>query len=152
MTTRRSLLATICVAVQPIAALAQAGPRVSVWRVDPQVTKITCGDLFERGPATHTSGLELKAQDFPAYFAALKEQRTIAAHDAHTDPRTSAFSAPYLTPLGISSMLDVPIWAAGRMAGVVCHEHVGPARLWTADDERFAYLMANLIALALERR
>jgi hypothetical protein len=32
MTTRRSLLATICVAVQPIAALAQAGQRVSVWR------------------------------------------------------------------------------------------------------------------------
>ena len=83
---------------------------------------------------------------------ALKEERTIAAHDAHTDPRTSCFSQGYLGPLGIGALLDVPIWVDGRMWGVVCHEHVGPARKWTVDEERFGYLMANFVALALERR
>jgi GAF domain-containing protein len=34
---------------------------------------------------------------------------------------------------------------------VVCHEHVGPARYWTRDEETFAYLMSNFVALAIER-
>jgi GAF domain-containing protein len=126
--------------------------RVSVWMLDAGRTKITCLDLFERTAAKHSSGVELFRKDFEAYFVALERERTIAAHDAHRDPRTSCFSASYLKPLGIESMLDVPIWVRGDMAGVVCHEHVGPARKWNQDEESFAYLMATILALSLERR
>jgi two-component system sensor histidine kinase/response regulator len=126
--------------------------RVSVWLTDRGVTKIACVDLFERTGAKHSSGLELFARDYAPYFAALREQRTIAAHDAHSDTRTNCFSQSYLSPLGITSMLDVPIWVNQEMVGVICHEHVGPQKTWTGDDESFAYIMANLAALALERR
>lgn len=125
--------------------------RVSVWWLASDRTKITCADLFEKSDARHSTGVELFAKDFGPYFAALQTERTIAAHDAHADPRTSCFSASYLKPLGISSMLDVPIWAKRRMVGVICHEHVGPRRIWDADEETFAHLMANFVALALER-
>jgi transcriptional regulator with GAF, ATPase, and Fis domain len=126
--------------------------RVSVWFCDEGATKITCKDLFEQGaPRPHTSGVELNASDFEPYFLALRKETTIAAHDANRDPRTSCFSKVYLQPLGINSMLDVPIWADKKMVGVVCHEHVGPARKWNEDEERFAYLMSNFVALALER-
>jgi hypothetical protein len=125
--------------------------RVSVWWLSSDRSKITCADLFERAGAKHSSGTELFAKDFAPYFAALETQRTIAAHDAHVDPRTSCFSKSYLGPLGISSMLDVPIWANKRMAGVICHEHIGVKRSWDSDEETFAYLMANFVALALER-
>jgi len=125
--------------------------RVSVWFLDEARTKIVCKDLFEKAQRRHSSGTELLAKDFPAYFRALESERTIAAHDAHRDPRTSCFSEGYLAPLGINSMLDVPIWNAQRMIGVVCHEHVGPRRTWNKDDETFAYLMAGFVALALER-
>lgn len=127
-------------------------PRASIWLYDERRTLIRCADLFERGPSKHSSGLELKASAFPAYFAALKKERTIAAHDAHTDPRTAEFSKPYLTPLGIGAMLDVPIWVGGAMVGVVCQEFVGNTRRWTSDDENFAYAMAGFAALAAERR
>jgi GAF domain-containing protein len=133
------------------AAVAIDVARVSVWLVDKKVTKIVCADLFERPRSTHTAGVELFAADFAPYFTALKEQKTIAAHDAHKDPRTSCFSLSYLTPLGINSMLDVPIWVNQEMVGVVCHEHVGPRRIWNHDEEQFAYLMANFAALAMER-
>lgn len=126
--------------------------RVSVWWVDRAQTKITSADLFERATSVHTSGTELFAKDFPSYFEALKAERTIAAHDAHKDPRTRCFSEVYLKPLGINSMLDVPIWANGKMVGVVCHEHVGPARTWNADEEKFAYLMSAFVSLAYERK
>jgi GAF domain-containing protein len=133
------------------AAVAIDVARVSVWLVDKKVSKIVCADLFERPKSTHTSGVELFASDFAPYFTALKEQKTIAAHDAHKDPRTSCFSLSYLTPLGINSMLDVPIWVNQEMVGVVCHEHVGPRRIWNHDEEQFAYLMANFASLAMER-
>jgi GAF domain-containing protein len=111
---------------------------------------LRCVDLFERTAGLHSSGAVLRADAFPAYFAALETERTVAAHDAHRDPRTTCFSVPYLTPLGIDSMLDVPIWTGGKMIGVVCHEHVGPARTWSHDDEQFAYVMSAFVALAFD--
>lgn len=126
--------------------------RVSVWFLDDERTKITCEDLYEKAAKKHSSGVELFAKDFKPYFDALASQRTIAAHDAHTDPRTSCFSTVYLAPLGINSMLDVPIWLGPKMVGVICHEHVGPKRNWNSDEESFAYLMSSFVALALERR
>jgi hypothetical protein len=125
--------------------------RVSVWFIDQAQTKITCADLYDHATGQHTSGVELMAKDFPPYFRALKTERTIAANDAHTDPRTSCFSTVYLTPLGINSMLDVPIWVNKVMVGVICHEHRGPKRVWNSDEETFAYLMSSFVALALER-
>ena len=126
--------------------------RVSVWLLDPARTKITCIDLFERESRKHSSGIELSAADYPPYFAAMQRERTIAAHDAQNDSRTACFKDSYLVPLGITSMLDVPVWANGKMVGVVCHEHVGPVRTWTADEEQFAYLISNFVALAYERK
>ena len=125
--------------------------RVSVWYCDAQHTRIWCADLFERAQATHSGGTELLAKDFAPYFRALRTERTIAAHEAQTDPRTSCFTDVYLKPLGIGAMLDVPIWVGKTMVGVVCHEHIGPKRIWTKDEETFAYLMSHFVALALER-
>lgn len=125
--------------------------RVSVWLLDDKETKITCTDLFERVGSKHSSGTELHARDFKPYFTALATQRTIAAHEAQSDPRTACFTTVYLKPLGITSMLDVPIWVNGKMVGVVCHEHQGPARQWNLDEERFAYLMAAFVSLSMER-
>jgi hypothetical protein len=138
--------------VNQAASTTLAVQRVSVWFTDSGASKITCADLYDHATGQHTSGVELFAKDFPPYFRALKTERTIAAHDAHTDPRTSCFSEPYLKPLGITSMLDVPIWVGKTMVGVVCHEHRGPKRIWNRDEETFAYLMSSFIAMALERR
>jgi len=41
----------------------------------------------------------------------------------------------YLSGLGITS--DA-IWLDGEMVGVVCHEHVGPARQWALEEQNFA--------------
>lgn len=126
--------------------------RASVWFYDPARTCIRSADLFEREASKHSAGVELAAATFPKYFAALQTERTIAAHDAHQDPRTAEFSAPYLKVLGIGAMLDVPVWVEGKMVGVVCHEHVGGPLRWTSDDENFAYAIAGFVALAEELR
>lgn len=126
--------------------------RASVWLYDDARTLIRCADLYEHTIGKHSAGVELLAKDFPRYFEALTHERTIAAHDARTDPRTSQFTKPYLEPLGITSMLDVPIWVRGRMAGVVCNEHVGPMRTWQDHEEDFAFTLGGVVALVLARR
>jgi hypothetical protein len=123
--------------------------RVSVWLLRSDPRRIHCVDLFERSESRHSAGTELAAADYPAYFAALKTERTIAAHNAVRDPRTSEFAASYLRPQGIEAMLDVPIWSKGDMVGVICHEHIGSARMWNADEETFAYLLSSFVGLAL---
>ena len=58
--------------------------------------------------------------------------------------------AGYLNPLGITSLLDVPVWVRGEVVGVICHEHIGPAREWSAEEIDFASSLAAMISLALE--
>lgn len=124
--------------------------RVSVWRYNPEHTSIRCVDLYELETNRHSAGTELPAAAYPVYFDALKGMDVIAANDAHSDPRTCEFSENYLRPLGITSMLDAPIHLGGAEEGVLCHEHIGPPRRWTADEETFAIAVANRVSLVLE--
>jgi PAS domain S-box-containing protein len=124
--------------------------RVSVWEMAADRSSILCRSLFVASSRTLTRGLELKAAAHPRYFAALEDSRALAADDARADPRTSEFRDGYLVPLGITSMLDVAIRLRGRLAGVLCHEHVGPARSWSPEEEDFASSAADLLALAFE--
>jgi PAS domain S-box-containing protein len=124
--------------------------RASIWLYNGERSKIQCIDLYEWSKSHHSQGIELAAIDYPAYFQALQQERTIAAHDAQTDPRTKEFSQFYLSPLGITSMLDAPIWLGGEMVGVVCHEHVGSEREWTLEEQNFAGSIADLVSLAMK--
>lgn len=126
--------------------------RASVWFYDDAHSLLRCADLYELGAHKHSSGVELKAEQFPLYFQALRRERSIPAHDACADPRTAEFAQSYLQPLGITSMLDVPIWVYDKMVGVVCHEHVGARRVWDQDEENFAYSMALFVAISVEHR
>ncbi|WP_017715622.1 adenylate/guanylate cyclase domain-containing protein [Kamptonema formosum] len=126
--------------------------RASVWLYDSAKIKIQCLDLFEKSRHLHSEGIELAVADFPSYFIALQQEEPIAADDAHSDQRTREFFKLYLTPLGINSMLDIPIIIKGSTAGVICLEHMGPARQWTLEDVNFARSLADLVSLAIEAR
>jgi len=126
--------------------------RVNVWLYNGDRTKIHCIEHYEIANGAHSDGHELSASDYPVYFKTLENERIIAAHDAAQDPRTAEFADPYMKTYGITSMLDAPIRLKGRMIGLICHEHVGPARVWTPEDQNFAGSIADLISLALEAR
>ena len=142
----------LAVALHEITELAAAGmdvARVSVWLFTEDRAKTRCADLFENHKRAHSSGTDLNATDYPNYFKALEENRTVAAADAHTDPRTWEFSTHYLKPLGINSILNAPIRLGGQLAGVLSIEHIGPRRQWMLDEQSFAASMADFAAMAL---
>lgn len=129
--------------------------RVSAWSLRKEPRAIELDALYRRSTPTFESGVELSARDYPAYFEALESGLVVAAGDAHTDARTREFSAGYLRPNGIGSMLDVPVYVRGELVGVVCHEHVGGAREWSLDEQQFAMSIAQMVSLAIlgqERR
>lgn len=125
--------------------------RVSVWLFESDGNSIECQDVFDEHQGSHNAGLRVHNTQHPLYFKALGEARTLSAPDAVYDPRTSEFAHDYLLPLGITSLLDVPIWTAQKMIGILCCEHRGQIRVWSVDDETFAYTVAALFALAFEQ-
>lgn len=142
---------TLKLAFQALTEAASNGLNVnrsSFW----QCTKnsIICSDLYINDKQKHEEGIEILADDFPAYFRGLRSGLAIIADDAHTHPCTFEFSEVYLKPLGISSMLDVSVRINGEVIGVLCLEHITTKRNWTNDDVSFARAIADTISLVIE--
>lgn len=143
------------VAFNEITTIATRGlniERSSIWLYNDDHSKLTCYSLHIKSTGTHSHGLELFAGEYSTYFNALRNTRTIAADDANTHPSTHEFSKNYLKPLGITSMLDATIRIGGKTIGVLCNEHVGPARSWTQEERNFAASMADFVSLVMETR
>jgi PAS domain S-box-containing protein len=137
--------------ITEVASRVLAVERASIWLFQENRSAIQLVDLYDTPTKQHSAGTVLQANQFPSYFQALeREENTIAAHDAHYDPRTREFSSAYLTPLGIGAMLDAPIRHKGKVVGVLCHEYLGTPRTWTADESTIAVSFATMGTLAME--
>ncbi|MBX3184005.1 MAG: diguanylate cyclase [Polyangiaceae bacterium] len=124
--------------------------RASVWLLRPDGSAIECLLMYVRGEHSHTSGMVLPRESAPAYFEAIENDHLIAAHEACTDPRTREFREGYLEPLGITSMLDAPVFVRGKAVAVVCYEHMGPSRHWHYWEELVASTFADFVALVFD--
>ncbi|MEZ4862274.1 MAG: PAS domain-containing protein [Caldilineaceae bacterium] len=124
--------------------------RVGIWLFNETRTKIYCVNLYEFSRDQNSDGAELTATDYPHYFQGLEENQLIVANDAHTHPYTHEFGENYLAPLGITSMLDAPIRIDEGVVGVLCHEHTGPQRAWSLEEQSFASSVADILAIAVQ--
>lgn len=127
--------------------------RVTIWTYDEGRAAIRCRGIHDPG-AVPSAPPVLRGATHPRYFAALHDQRLIAASDAHDDPRTREFSADYLGPLGITALLDVALLVGGEPIGVLCAEHRGGTRIWTESEASVMRSAASLLSLgfAVERQ
>lgn len=148
---RGDLNAALCALTQTAADILEV-ERVSVWFYDTERTKICLNNVYQLSTQEHSSGLELQQKDYPLYFQALETEEIIAADDAQEDFRTKEFLDSWLIPLGITSMLDIPIRSGGAIVGVICHEQVGSPRHWTFEERNFANYLAYMASLAIEAR
>jgi light-regulated signal transduction histidine kinase (bacteriophytochrome) len=124
--------------------------RAGIWFLNDDVSQLVCEELYTLSGGAREKGMFLTAADYPVYFKAIENSRILAVNDARTDPHTEAFTGEYLEPLGITSMMDVPIRLHGRLLGVVCCEHVGPPREWSLEEQDFGASVADMIALQVE--
>ena len=92
----------------------------------------------------------LLAVDFPIYFAAVVQRRSLAVENARADDVLREFRAAYLPQTGVRALLDVPVFDHGQLWGVVCFEDCTNPRAWDSDAEAFASSAVDLLALAHE--
>jgi PAS domain S-box-containing protein len=135
-----------------LAAAALDCQRVSVWiYTNTPVKKISCLDLWDRGSQQHESGAELDQNSAASYLRALDKENIIVINDVMSDPRCPELASEYLPSNNIASMLDAPFQFDGKLAGVLCFEHVGSPREWSAEEQHFSMGMASLLSIATER-
>lgn len=123
--------------------------RVNVWVFNRDKIVLRCLDSYDSDLQTHTSGAELGVEQYPAYFAALEEERVVAAVDAAKDPRTREFASSYLTEFAITSLLDSPIRVGRQLRGVMCCESRGKQRTWTDAEQQFLASVTDLLSLSV---
>ncbi|MGA8478481.1 MAG: GAF domain-containing protein [Chthoniobacterales bacterium] len=152
----RSDKSDLAKALQKICSLSAATlevARVSYWSLRQNGSVIACEVLYLRDAEScdeQFKGTQLGFSDCPAYFEALASKQPIVADRVLRHPATSGLTENYLKPFGISSMLDAPVWVCGEVVGVLCHEHTGPARDWSAEEIDFVSALASMVSLALE--
>lgn len=123
--------------------------RVGLWRFGSSYDRLHCQLLCDTQIGTHDPALEIFASDHGAYFSAMLNDRVLAAHDAYKTPETASFGETYLKPLGITSILDATLRQAGKTIGVLCIEHIGSPRTWSAAEQSYAVSIADLLSQLL---
>ncbi|NOX35472.1 MAG: PAS domain S-box protein [Deltaproteobacteria bacterium] len=132
------------------AAIALNVERASVWLFNRDFSKLICKDLFILSKNLHKKESCLEKADFLNYFKTVEDKRIIVADDVHNDPATCKLAKAYLTPLGITSMLDAGIFSHSKLTGVICAEHVGLKREWKPEEQTFIRSIADIVTLAME--
>jgi PAS domain S-box-containing protein len=121
--------------------------RCSIWLYNKDKTAIICEQLYIKSEDAWYQNITLYKKDFRPYFLSLLINPIIVANDAETHNATSCFTESYLKPLGVKSMLDVPITYKGETIGVVCIESL-TLREWDKVEVDFAQLLSSLYTFA----
>jgi PAS domain S-box-containing protein len=122
--------------------------RCSIWLYNSDKSSIICQELYIKSEDRWYQNIELFKKDFKEYFDALEVEPIIIATDAHRHPSTSCFSEVYLKPLGISSMLDVPIIYGDKTIGVICIESF-EKRKWLELEVKFAQMLSSIYTFSI---
>ena len=121
--------------------------RCSIWLYNEDRTSIICQQLYIEEEDKWYQDIELHKKDFQPYFLTLLINPIIVADDAETHHATSCFTESYLKPLGIKSMLDVPLIYKGETIGVICIESY-LERKWDKVEIDFAQMLASLFSFS----
>jgi PAS domain S-box-containing protein len=121
--------------------------RASIWMFNKERDSIILKQLYIKSEDTFYQDIMLYKKDFEQYFLALEENPIIVANDAETHHATSCFLEAYLKPLGVKSMLDVPVWYRGSLIGVICIESL-TSRSWKNEEIDFSQILSSLYSFA----
>ena len=124
--------------------------RLSICFFNEDTTSLISTSTYSLKNNNYLPGITFHKNDYPRFFQELTSNRIVDANDAMDDPRTSELAENYLKPLEITSIMSIPIRAAEKVIGVVLHEHKGQKRVWSYEEQAFAYSIADIITLAVE--
>ena len=121
--------------------------RCSIWLYNKNKSAIICQQLYIEAENEWHSDMELMRRDAIEYFNNLDITPIIVANNAETHLATSCLKNKYLIPLGVKSMLDIPIIYKGGVIGVLCIESK-TFRKWKSTEIAFSQILSSLYSFA----
>jgi len=126
--------------------------RVNAWLLNKEENKLISLCAYDKLRDEYYTEGDLSSEMFPVYFRHIQRNDIIISVDAQNEIFNRELVEPYLKPLKIYSMMEVPILSAGKMKGIICFEQTGETREWTSDEQHFAIALTQLLTLTLETK
>jgi len=124
--------------------------RFGIWLYIEEGRAIRCHYLYQVSKNEIFEGAILHQKDFPGYFQALQRQGIIPISTSGSKQIADQLYESYMKPLGITALLDVPLFRGGKVVGVVCHEHIESSREWTTEECNFSTSVSEIISRLFE--
>lgn len=149
--TFETAIASIC----RTAATALQVERVSIWNYDAAACCLQCLHAYDAiaDQSTPSDALETLPLDEDDYIASFDDVRTLEMDELQRDAvmaRSLLALRDYLQRHRIHGMLDAPAFVGGELQGVICHESLAGARIWSRAETTFATSMGDYVAMAFE--
>lgn len=125
--------------------------RVGIWQIEEGSAALVCRSCCDGTEDRHHGGVRLSGA-VSGFFQALEVGEPFAVGEARTDPRTRELASDYLEPLGIVSLLQVPVVTPDGGRWILSAEQLGEAREWNASEQLFVVAAAGLLAQAVSIR
>lgn len=147
---RKGKIDTAVYEILELAAKAVNTERTNAWVYNEAHTEIKCIGNFDLQEKKFIEQAALPIIAMPNYFKYFATEKIIVANDAINDEKTQELADIYLVPNKITSMMDIPIRVEGEIIGVVCFEHRDTPREWNILEQKFGFVIAQMISLAIE--
>jgi signal transduction histidine kinase len=122
---------------------------VSYWRFRSAPPSIVCELGYRASVDRLERGFVIPEDDCRHYFREIRRSQVLAIDDALHDERASDIQG-YLAERGVGALLDTAVQVGGHPVGILCHEHSGGSRAWTAQEQQFAFAVGHILGGHLE--
>lgn len=126
--------------------------RVNIWLFNETRKQLICIANYDNTSSKFSKGESIYEADIPYYYSHLLTDEILVINNIHTNPVTNELKDNYCKEHNIFSMMDVPIFIEGELAGVMCYEQVGKLKKWTEEEQFFVLAINQLVSLVLETR
>lgn len=127
--------------------------RISAWLFNAEKDAIVSVGEYDTRTRAFTKNTELTKKDHPGYFEAINTNKILLVENTYKHPATIEFTADYLIPNDVISLMDIPLRIEGELIGVMCFEKTGAVeRVFNEREQSFAFSLALVFASNMEAR
>ena len=127
--------------------------RTSIWLFDKSSKSLISNCIYRLSLNEYEGPRIISSEVYPAYYKRIKEinhLKAIIVNNVHTEEFTAEILEDILIPLGIESILMIPLTKDDELFGVICLSHLGSKRIWTQDEQVFVTSISSIVSLAFE--
>lgn len=108
--------------------------------------------MYERETENITNGENFDLNQYPVYLEAILSGKNIIANDVTTNEYTTEFINGYIKKKNIKSLIDIPIFIAGKLKFIMSCETIHKQKEWDNDDINFIRNISDFISLSIENQ